>query len=102
MNPRLPWTFNDEADSRSPQALARALYSRESILILDDVLTGLDRHTENFILNAVFGPQGLIEETDQTVIMATNSGSDDIPFLNELRLIIHSAPSLTRRLYHFS
>ncbi|KAJ5139829.1 P-loop containing nucleoside triphosphate hydrolase protein [Penicillium atrosanguineum] len=54
-------------------ALARALYSRESILILDDVLTGLDRHTENSILKSVFGPQGLVEETDQTVVMATNS-----------------------------
>ncbi|KAJ6119541.1 P-loop containing nucleoside triphosphate hydrolase protein [Penicillium sp. IBT 18751x] len=54
-------------------ALARALYSREPILILDDVLTGLDRHTENDILNAVFGPRGLLKETNQTVIMATNS-----------------------------
>ncbi|KAJ5587013.1 P-loop containing nucleoside triphosphate hydrolase protein [Penicillium hispanicum] len=54
-------------------SLARALYSREPVLILDDVLTGLDRETEKFILEAVFGPQGLLKETARTVILATNS-----------------------------
>ena len=63
------------------QALARALYSREHVLILDDALTGLDRDTENSILSSVFGPQGLVEHSAQTVIMATNSGLNYSPFL---------------------
>ncbi|KAJ5246170.1 P-loop containing nucleoside triphosphate hydrolase protein [Penicillium chermesinum] len=54
-------------------ALARALYSRESILILDDVLTGLDRETEKLVLDAVFGGRGIVKELGQTVILATNS-----------------------------
>ncbi|KAJ5217855.1 P-loop containing nucleoside triphosphate hydrolase protein [Penicillium citrinum] len=60
-------------------ALARALYSRQRVLILDDVLTGLDRETEKCILDAVFAPQGLIKELRQTVILATNS-AHHLPF----------------------
>ncbi|KAJ5639919.1 P-loop containing nucleoside triphosphate hydrolase protein [Penicillium longicatenatum] len=54
-------------------ALARALYSREPVLILDDVLTGLDRETEKLVLDAVFGARGIVKELGQTVILATNS-----------------------------
>ncbi|GAD93146.1 ABC transporter [Paecilomyces variotii No. 5] len=54
-------------------SLARALYSREPILILDDVLTGLDPTTEQTVSAAVFGPTGLVKQTRSTVIMATSS-----------------------------
>ncbi|KAJ5678957.1 P-loop containing nucleoside triphosphate hydrolase protein [Penicillium macrosclerotiorum] len=54
-------------------ALARALYSREPVLILDDALTGLDRETERCILQDVFASEGLVKEVGQTVILATNS-----------------------------
>ncbi|KAJ5279061.1 hypothetical protein N7478_004433 [Penicillium angulare] len=54
-------------------ALARALYSREPVLILDDVLTGLDRETESFILESVFGRNGLLKQISRTVVLATNS-----------------------------
>ena len=43
-------------------------------MILDDVLTGLDRSTERHVLDAVFGPDGLIRMFNSTVILATNSG----------------------------
>lgn len=56
------------------QALARALYSREAVLVLDDVLTGLDRDTERCILHSVFASHGLVKEIGQTVVLATNSG----------------------------
>lgn len=46
-------------------------------MILDDVLTGLDHATERHITDAVFGPNGLLEKLNSTVILATNSG---IPF----------------------
>ncbi|KAJ5575262.1 P-loop containing nucleoside triphosphate hydrolase protein [Penicillium hetheringtonii] len=51
----------------------------QRVLILDDVLTGLDRETEKCILDAVFAPQGLIKELRQTVILATNS-AHHLPF----------------------
>ena len=56
-------------------SLARALYSRNSVLVLDDCLSGLDRTTERHIVDAVFGPEGLLKRTGEiTVILATNSG----------------------------
>ncbi|KAJ5157304.1 P-loop containing nucleoside triphosphate hydrolase protein [Penicillium canariense] len=69
-------------------ALARALYSAEPVLVLDDVLTGLDRETERTILDAVFSPHGFIKQNGRTVILATNSAhhlpySDFVISLNE-------------------
>lgn len=44
-------------------------------MILDDVLTGLDRATKKHIIDAVFGLNGLLEKLNSTVILATNSGT---------------------------
>ncbi|KIE00725.1 ABC transporter, partial [Metarhizium majus ARSEF 297] len=54
-------------------SLARALYSRNPLIILDDVLTGLDRQTEASVLEAVFGAGGVLKNTKSTVVLATNS-----------------------------
>ncbi|KAK9443505.1 ABC transporter [Metarhizium brunneum] len=54
-------------------SLARALYSRNPLIILDDVLTGLDRQTEASVLEAVFGAGGVLKKTKSTVVLATNS-----------------------------
>ncbi|RCI10632.1 hypothetical protein L249_4464 [Ophiocordyceps polyrhachis-furcata BCC 54312] len=56
-----------------PHSFARALYSRNATMILDDVLTGLDRATERTILDAVFSPQGLLRQQQSTVVWTTNS-----------------------------
>lgn len=69
-------------------AFARALYSRQPVLILDDVLTGLDKVTERNILDMVFAPDGLVKKAQLTVILATNSAShlrysDEVVILNE-------------------
>ncbi|KAF3480026.1 ABC transporter [Arthroderma uncinatum] len=69
-------------------SFARALYSRNDTMILDDVLTGLDRATERHILDEVFRPDGLLKKLKSTVILATNSANhlsfaDNIIFLNE-------------------
>jgi ABC-type transport system involved in cytochrome bd biosynthesis fused ATPase/permease subunit len=56
------------------QSLARALYSRTPLIVLDDVLTGLDRTTEANILDAVFSADGLLKQMKSTVVVATNSG----------------------------
>lgn len=44
-------------------------------MILDDVLTGLDRATEQNILEAVFAPTGILKQLGTTVVLATNSGN---------------------------
>ncbi|CAG8888161.1 unnamed protein product [Penicillium egyptiacum] len=54
-------------------ALARALYSKEPVLVLDDALTGLDGETEKIILENLFAEHGSLKRSRQTVIMATNS-----------------------------
>lgn len=67
--------------TKSAQSFARALYSRNPVMILDDVLTGLDRATERHIIDSVFGPDGLLQILNTTVVLATNSGN--------ARFIIH-------------
>lgn len=69
-------------------SLARALYSRKPLIILDDVLTGLDRATEASILEAVFDAGGILKKLKSTVVAATNSAghlrfADHIIVLNK-------------------
>ncbi|VUC31530.1 unnamed protein product [Clonostachys rosea] len=53
--------------------LARALYSRKPLLLLDDVLCGLDPTTEQKIVDNVFGQNGLCRKNGTTVFLATHS-----------------------------
>ncbi|VUC23409.1 unnamed protein product [Clonostachys rosea] len=54
-------------------SLARALYSRKPLLILDDVLSGLDPKTEEKLVVGVFGTNGLLRKYETSVILATHS-----------------------------
>ncbi|KAK6499344.1 hypothetical protein TWF506_003972 [Arthrobotrys conoides] len=54
-------------------ALARALYAQKELVILDDVFSGLDMHTQSKVFNRVFGRQGLLRKSKSTVIIATHS-----------------------------
>ncbi|KAF3252677.1 hypothetical protein TWF192_004478 [Orbilia oligospora] len=54
-------------------ALARALYAQKKLIILDDVFSGLDMHTQSKVFNRVFGRQGLLRKSQSTVILATHS-----------------------------
>lgn len=63
-------------------ALARALYSRAPVLVLDDVLTGLDRRTEQALLDTVFSSKGMLKAAGASVVLATNSS-------NQLRYADH-------------
>ncbi|KAF5010391.1 hypothetical protein FDECE_3443 [Fusarium decemcellulare] len=56
-------------------SLARAVYSRRSLLVLDDVLSGLDPTTEQALVERVFGPDGLLRKHAITVVLATHSGT---------------------------
>ena len=51
--------------------LARAVYARADIYLLDDVLSAVDQHVGRHIINNVLGPNGLL--ATKTKILATNA-----------------------------
>jgi ABC-type bacteriocin/lantibiotic exporter with double-glycine peptidase domain len=56
------------------QALARAVYSRRPLLLLDDSLAGLDNLSEQHIVGRLLGPVGLLRQLGTTVVLATQTG----------------------------
>ncbi|KAJ5542894.1 hypothetical protein N7535_005316 [Penicillium sp. DV-2018c] len=54
-------------------ALARAIYSRHKIVLLDDVLSGIDATTVEHVASQLFGPGGLLRKMQTTVVFATHS-----------------------------
>ncbi|KOS18981.1 Metal resistance protein YCF1 [Escovopsis weberi] len=54
-------------------ALARAVYARADIYLLDDVLSAVDSHVGRHIIENVLGPRGLL--STKTRILATNAVS---------------------------
>jgi ATP-binding cassette subfamily C (CFTR/MRP) protein 1 len=58
-------------------ALARAVYARADIYVMDDCLSAVDSHVGRHIIDNVLGPKGLL--SSKTRILATNS----IPVLVE-------------------
>ena len=61
--------------------LARAVYARADIYLLDDVLSAVDQHVGRHIINDVLGPKGLL--ASKTRILATNS----VPVLEDANFI---------------
>lgn len=55
-------------------AIARAVYSRKSLVVLDDVFSGLDAGTEEKFFNRLLGKQGLLRRNHVTVILVTHAG----------------------------
>jgi ATP-binding cassette subfamily C (CFTR/MRP) protein 1 len=53
------------------QALARTIYSRANLVILDDCFVGLDGRTESYVLDKIFGPDGIL--SSRTTLLATSS-----------------------------
>lgn len=64
-------------------SLARALYSRRQLLLLDSVTNGLDAATEYTVMERVLGENGICRQYGVTVILATHNS---MTFL--LRLLI--------------
>ena len=54
-------------------ALARAVYCRRNVLMLDDVFSGLDADTEEHIFTLLFGPNGVLRKLGTTVILGTHA-----------------------------
>ncbi|KAK6378993.1 hypothetical protein LTS17_006696 [Exophiala oligosperma] len=53
--------------------IARAMYAKASLLILDDVFSSLDNHTEEWIFRRLLGPSGLLRRLRSTVILVTHA-----------------------------
>lgn len=62
--------------------LARAVYARADIYLLDDILSAVDQHVGRHIIDNVLGPKGLL--AGKTRILATNS----IPVLLEAHFVV--------------
>lgn len=54
-------------------AIARALYSRKTFYIFDDVFSALDSTTDNTIFNNLFGTAGMLRRGDFTTVLASSS-----------------------------
>ena len=54
-------------------ALARAVYARKDLIILDDVFSGLDADTEERIFKELFSKQGLFRRLGATVLLVTHA-----------------------------
>jgi ATP-binding cassette subfamily C (CFTR/MRP) protein 1 len=55
-------------------ALARAVYARADVLLLDDVLSCLDERTKGFVVERLFGTEGLCRKLGITVVLVTHAG----------------------------
>ncbi|KAL9079436.1 MAG: hypothetical protein Q9157_001690 [Trypethelium eluteriae] len=54
-------------------ALARAVYSRKEIIILDDILSGLDAGTEKRVFQNLLDQYGLLRRLRATIVMVSSS-----------------------------
>ncbi|KAK6460722.1 P-loop containing nucleoside triphosphate hydrolase protein [Scheffersomyces coipomensis] len=52
-------------------ALARAVYARADVYLLDDVLSAVDAHVAKNLIDKVLGPEGLL--STKTIVLATNA-----------------------------
>lgn len=56
-------------------ALARAVYAKPELIILDDVFSGLDAETEEQIFSRLFSSQGLLRQLKTTLLLVTHAVS---------------------------
>ncbi|OGM42517.1 hypothetical protein ABOM_008320 [Aspergillus bombycis] len=84
-------------------AVARAIYARKPLLLLDDSFSGLDTTSQSLIDNRLFGPTGLLRKVGCTVVLATHSrrylnNADSVFILNKDGVIQHQGPPNQLRL----
>ncbi|KAL7923567.1 multidrug resistance-associated protein [Trichoderma austrokoningii] len=53
-------------------ALARAIYARKQIVLLDDIFSGMDAHTIDIISTRLFGKGGILRRQQATVVLTTH------------------------------
>lgn len=67
-------------------ALARALYSRKRVMVLDEPFSGLDATTEKHVVQRCLGPDGLLRRWRTTIILVTHSVRV-LPLANQIFVI---------------
>ncbi|KJF60311.1 uncharacterized protein CIMG_12872 [Coccidioides immitis RS] len=77
---------------RQRLALARAVYARRDIILLDDVFSALDATTEDMVFSRLLGNQGLLRKLNSTVVLVTHSVkhlpfADDVVILDQGRIV---------------
>lgn len=55
------------------KALARAIYARRDIMLLDDTMSALDVKTQALIIKNLFSKGGILRQLGTTVVWATHS-----------------------------
>ncbi|KAJ0103969.1 hypothetical protein J7T55_010986 [Diaporthe amygdali] len=65
--------FSLSGGQKQRLALARAVYSREKTVLLDDVFAGQDAATEEHVFQNLFAETGLFRQKSMTVICVTNA-----------------------------
>lgn len=78
-------------------ALARAVYSKKPIILLDDVFSGLDPVTEELIFRSLLGSNGILRNSSQTVVLATHAvhllpSADMVILLGETQDFVYQGP----------
>ncbi|KAI1277349.1 ABC transporter [Xylaria sp. FL0933] len=54
-------------------SLARSIYARAGIILLDDVLSSLDSRTQDSIMSSLFGSSGIMRTSGTTVLLVGNA-----------------------------
>lgn len=77
---------------RNRVSLARALYARKPVSVIDDMLAGLDNTTEKLVFDRVFGRHGFFRKRNATVILATHAihyarHADKITIISDGRIV---------------
>ena len=67
-------------------SLARAVYARLQVCMLDDVLSGLDTDTENTVFHSLLGQDGLLRNHGTTVILASSSAKR-LPYADHIMVL---------------
>jgi ABC-type bacteriocin/lantibiotic exporter with double-glycine peptidase domain len=57
----------------SLEALARSVYSRHEIALLDDVMSALDAHTQEMIIQRLLSSDGIFRQQGTTVVLTTHN-----------------------------
>ncbi|XP_036367801.1 canalicular multispecific organic anion transporter 1 isoform X2 [Octopus sinensis] len=65
--------MNLSGGQRSRINLARTIFSRPDIFLLDDQLSALDPTSSNYIINNLFGKRGLLNEITRIIVTEPNS-----------------------------
>ncbi|TIA11583.1 putative multidrug resistance protein [Aureobasidium pullulans] len=65
--------LNLSGGQRQRLALARAVYARRTIILLDDAFSALDAKTERLVFDRLLSKQGLFKKNNTTVILATHA-----------------------------